>query len=226
MASTSVPIMVNCSRCEGIEEQFGRKTAERELRRYRRKGPHRSTQFLIDMLRPYASGSSSLLDVGGGVGAIHHALLDEGVTRAIQVDVSAAYLRVAEDESTVRRHAARVQLIHGDLVQISTEVPAADLVTLDRVICCYPDLAGLLGTAADKARVALGVVYPRDKWWMRVAVKGMNGALRVRRSAFRVFVHPTASVEGVLRARGFERVGVKRTAVWEVALYRARSGRQ
>lgn len=211
--------MLNCSRCEGIEEQFGRKTAERELRRYRRKGPHRSTQFLIEMLRPYASRSSNLLDVGGGVGAIHHALLDEGVTRAIQVDVSAAYLRVAEEESNVRRHAARVQLIHGDLVQMAADVPEADLVTLDRVICCYPDLAGLLGTAADKALVALGAVYPRDNWWMRVAVKGMNGALRVRRSAFRVFVHPAASVEGVLRARGFERVGVKRTVVWEIALY-------
>jgi len=165
-----------------------------------------------------------LLDVGGGVGAIHHALLDAGVRDATQVDASAAYIEAARDEAARRGHADRVHFMHGDFVELSPDVPDADVVTLDRVICCYPDMNALVGRAADKARRLLGAVYPPGVWWMRLGVRAINVLMRVRRSAFRVFVHSPAAIEAILRLHGFERIESRRTLVWEIALYERRDG--
>jgi 2-polyprenyl-3-methyl-5-hydroxy-6-metoxy-1,4-benzoquinol methylase len=96
--------MTSCSHCEGIEAQFGRKKAEKELRRLRRRGPIRSTQRLIGDLLSTGVANASLLDIGGGVGAIHHALLDDGAHNASQVDVSAEHINAARDEVARRNH--------------------------------------------------------------------------------------------------------------------------
>jgi SAM-dependent methyltransferase len=214
--------MATCGACEGLESQFGRKTAERELRRFRRRGPLRSTQRLIDDLRAAGVGGASLIDIGGGVGAIHHTLLDAGVTSAVHVDVSADYINAARGEADRRHHADRVRFMRGDFVQLAREVPDADIVTLDRVICCYPDMDALVGQAADKARRLIGAVYPPDVWWMRAGVRAINAAMRIRRSAFRVFVHPPVAIEAVLRRHGFERVTSHRTLAWEIAVFARR----
>ena len=56
----------------------------------------------------------------------------------------------------------------------SARLPAATIVTLDRVICCYPDMERLVRTSAEKARRLYGAVYPRERWWARVGVALMN----------------------------------------------------
>jgi magnesium-protoporphyrin O-methyltransferase len=213
--------MVSCCQCEGIATQFGRETARRELRRFRRRGPNHSTQLLIDDLRVAGIAGATLLDIGGGVGAIHHTLLDAGAREAVHVDVSPDYIAAARDEAGRRGHDDRVRFVHGDFVEAADELPDADVVTLDRVICCYPDMDLLVGNAAHKARRVLGAVYPRDSWWVRAAVRTINLLLRVRRTAFRVFVHSPAAIDGVLRRNGLERATLRRTAVWEIVVYRA-----
>src|SRR5690242_5347651 len=100
--------MVTCQ-CSGIEHEFNPRLAERELRRFRRRGLRRSTRLLIDSLRPAVSPGAMLLDVGGGVGAIHHVLLDQGAASATHVDASSAYIAAARDEARRRGHAERVE---------------------------------------------------------------------------------------------------------------------
>ncbi|MFQ5921206.1 MAG: hypothetical protein ACE5M4_00035 [Anaerolineales bacterium] len=41
----------------------------------------------------------TLLDIGGGVGAIQHALLSAGASTATAVEASTAFAKVAEDEA-------------------------------------------------------------------------------------------------------------------------------
>lgn len=211
--------MAVCCQCEGLESQFGPETARRELRRFRRRGPNRSTQRLIDGVRAVGVDGASLLDIGGGVGAIHHTLLDAGATNARHVDVSPDYINAAREEAGRRGHADRVLFLRGDFVQLAPEVADADVVTLDRVICCYPDMPALVGNAADKTRRVLGAVYPIDVWWMRLGVRAINALMRVRRSAFRVFVHSPAAIEEVLRSHGLTRVDRGRTLAWEIAIF-------
>ncbi len=214
--------MVSCCQCEGIERQFGRKTARWELRRFRKRGPAPTTRMLIEALRREGVGGASILDIGGGVGAIYHELLASGAGDAVHVDVSPDYLTVAREEAERRGHAARVQFIRGDFVDVATSLRDSDVVTLDRVICCYPDMERLVALSADKARRLLGAVYPREAWWMRLAIPAINVVSRLRRSAFRSYLHPPAAIDAVLRAHGLERRSFRRTLAWEVVVYSRR----
>lgn len=211
--------MVTCCQCEGIERQFGRKTARWELRRYRKRGPRATTRLLIDALRREGVSGTSILDVGAGVGAIYHELLAAGAARAVHVDVAPEYLTVAREEAERRGHADRVEFVRGDFVDVAAARGEADVVTLDRVICCYPDMEQLVSLAADKARRVLGAVYPRQAWWMRAMVAGVNLVMRVQRSGFRTYLHPPSAIDAVLRAHGLERRAVRHTLGWEVVVY-------
>jgi len=213
---------MNCCLCDGLEDQFDRETAQRELRRFRRRGPIRSTGRLIEALRAADVSGAAILDVGGGIGAIHHALLDAGAYTAFQIDVSPAYIESAREETVRRGHANRVLFLRGDFVQWVNNIPDADIVTLDRVICCYPDMESLVRGAATKARRLVGAVYPRDTWSARLGVRLINLVLRLRRSAFRVYAHSPAAIAAVLRGQGFERISEQRTFVWDITVFARR----
>lgn len=208
-----------CSQCEGIESEFDRKTARRDLRRFRRQGPIPTTRLLLDELRKHLPAGASLLDIGGGIGAIHHELLEGGASSATHVDISRAYLDAARDEAARLGHGERVSFVQGDFVRLAPAVPEADVVTLDRVVCCYPDMEALLGLAAARARSVLGAVYPRGGWFTRLGIRIENLVNRLRRSDFRVYAHSPAAMDELLRSRGLERTEVRRTLVWEVVTY-------
>ena len=92
--------------CQGVDEVFGEKTAQRDLRRYRERGPSRQTRVLLDAIRGQGVERATVLDIGGGVGAIQHELLAAGAARATAVDASTAYLRAARGEAERRGTAA------------------------------------------------------------------------------------------------------------------------
>jgi magnesium-protoporphyrin O-methyltransferase len=216
---------MSCAQCDGIETQFDQGEATKNLRRFRRRGPDKSTQLLIDALR-LALGNghagATLLDIGAGVGAIHHELLDGSVTRAVHVDASTAHLAAARDEAERRGHADQVEFVYGDFVAIADNLPAADIVTLDRVICCYHDMAGLVSRSAAKATRLYGAVYPRNIGWMRIGIATINMVQRLKRSPFRVFLHSPSVIDSSLRALGLEQRTMLRTLGWEVVVYERR----
>lgn len=215
--------MTCCSHCQDAEDVFSARTARRDLRRYRRKGPSGTTRMLLEAIRARFSRDWTVLDVGGGVGAIQHELVAAGAARAIQVDASGAYLEVAREEAARRGHADRVEQVHGDFVEVAGAVPEADVVTLDRVICCYPAMERLVEASAAKARHVYGLVYPRDRWPVRAFLALENFGRRLRRNAFRTYVHPPAAVHNLLLRLGFVPATSEQTLVWHVATW-VRSG--
>ena len=210
---------MSCCACEEIGSEFDRDKARKELRRFDRRGPLANTHRLIEQLRARVRSGDSLLDVGGGVGAIHHLLLDAGVERAIHLDASSAFLDVARGEAARRGHAARVQFLHADFVATADDIAPADVVTLDRVVCCYPDMETMVSIAADKARRLLGAVYPRDAWWMRFVVALENMMSRIRGSTFRMYLHPPEAIKATLAAKGLRPVSVEHSPLWEIAVF-------
>jgi magnesium-protoporphyrin O-methyltransferase len=159
------------------------------------------------------------LDIGGGIGAIHHELLEDVAQTATHVDASSAYLKEARAEAARRGHGERVMFVHADFTDAAPNIPPADIVTLDRVVCCYPDFRGLLKAAADHSRKALALTYPRETWYLRIFLKAANFFQRLRRDPFRVFIHPVAEMDSLIKAEGFERIALRRLLVWEMALY-------
>jgi magnesium-protoporphyrin O-methyltransferase len=218
--------MPRCSQCAGIEEEFDAKRAVRRLRLLRHRGPDPTTRMLIDDLRaalPAQSGDTRrptlLLDIGGGVGAVHHELLELGVDRAVHVDASSAYLAAAREEAARVGHTDRVEFLRGDFVEVADRVPPADVVTLDRVICCYHDMPRLVARSAERALSLYGAVYPREGWWTRAGLAVENAYQRLVRSAFRAFLHEPREIDAVLRSQGLERRSLRRTLLWEVVVY-------
>ncbi len=171
------------------------------------------------MLKAEDIREMTLLDVGGGVGAIQHELLSAGASSAINAEASAAYIDAAREEAERQGHVDRVSFRYGDFVELALDVAPADIVTLDRVICCYHDMQRLVGLSSSLARKYYGVVYPRDTWWMKIGFAIINLGLWVRRSPFRIFLHPSEAVDAVVRRHGLERRFYGKTAFWHVVVY-------
>lgn len=208
-----------CSQCQGIEELFSREYVQRELERYRAKGPGKTTRMLTEALEEAGVQGMTLLDIGGGVGGVQHALLGAGVQQVTGVDASTAYLDAARAEAERRGRAGQVRYQHGNFVDLAADIAPADIVTLDRVICCYPDMEKLVGLSAARARMLYGLVYPRDAWWVRLGLALGNLWLRLRRSPFRTFSHPSAAVEALVRGNGLKRHAYRQTFIWQVVVY-------
>jgi magnesium-protoporphyrin O-methyltransferase len=80
-----------CATTSRVESVFNDKLASHDLRRYRRKGPRRSTRLLVAALKAEGVEGKTLLDIGGGIGAIPHELLDAGAASATSVEASRPY---------------------------------------------------------------------------------------------------------------------------------------
>ena len=207
------------SNCCGTADFFGERIARRNLRKYRRGGPFGTTRRLLAALREASGPKDSLLDVGGGVGVIAHEMLAAGTASATIVDASPAFLAAARAESERRHTGDRLRLQLGDAVELRDDVPAADVVTLDKVVCCYVDMESLLAVTASRARRLMGLAYPRDDWWVRAMVSVGNRMLQLKGSAFRSYVHRNAAIESALRRAGLTPRLQRRGAIWIVAVF-------
>jgi len=215
--------MVCCTGYCAAEAQFNHKVAKRDLRRYRRRGADATTRLLLTELRRRPLEGRHLLDVGGGIGVISGELSDARVASAVTVEASPAYLEVAQREVGPKYGSRPTQFVLGDFAVIAGTLPDADVVTLDRVVCCYPDPEALLGAAAAKTRQVLAFTYPRDRWYVRTMFAFGNFWLRLTGKKFRAFVHGPEQMAAVLEAAGLVRATQRKTLVWMLDLYQ-RSG--
>lgn len=208
-----------CRHCEDAGDLFNPRAARRDLRRYRSRGPSPTTRLLLDSLLAQRTRDQTLLDIGGGIGAIPHELLRAGFSQAVQVDASASYLAAAAEEAGRRGLAERITYHYGDFVDLAPDLPPADVVTLDRVVCCYPDVERLVTASASKARHLYGLVFPRERLFTSAGARLANAWFRLRGSAFRTYLHPTEQVEGILHRCGFHRSTLAHSFLWQVATY-------
>jgi magnesium-protoporphyrin O-methyltransferase len=160
------------------------------------------------------------MDIGGGLGGITLHLLEAGASSATLVEASSAFLKAARREADERGLSDRVAWLHGDFVELAPEVKAADVVCLDRVICCYPDMPGLVGLSSARAGQLYGLVFPRRTWWTRLGAWGINAVMWLSRNAFRVFVHPPEAVERIAERNGLEAIFRRQETVWQVLVFR------
>jgi hypothetical protein len=215
--------MADGTRCEcGCVNTFTSKSAEADLKRYLEKGPDATTQALVNAIRARGIDGATLLDVGGGIGAVQWELLADGVTSSQSVDASEGYAETVRREAARRGLADRVTVRQGTLEELVDEVEQADVVTLERVICCDPDMQALLAVVVAKSRRIVGLVYPRVTWWNRLAERVFTLWAWVTRDDTRWHLHPEADIDFILRFAGFERRFIDRTFVWRIAVYERR----
>jgi magnesium-protoporphyrin O-methyltransferase len=205
--------------CGCAANEFGERDARNDLRALREKGPPKTTRWLIEALAEGGVDGWKVLDIGAGVGAVHLALLDAGAGAAVDVDASGAYVQAAREEAARRGHAERVTYEVGDFVALADGVTEADAVALDRVVCCYGDMAALVARSAERAGRRYGLVYPRDRWWIRAGARFANAMSALFRAKTRIYAHRTAEVDGLVRAAGLEPRFRRTTVFWQVLVY-------
>jgi magnesium-protoporphyrin O-methyltransferase len=208
-----------CSTAAGTARFFDADKARKELKAYHRRGPGPTTRRLLSGLRA-AGASGTLLDAGSGSGIIALELLKSGASRAICVDLSPGALSVAREEAQRQGLADRMTWQEGDFTDLSPSLPEADIVTLDRVVCCYPTYRPLLTSAADRSRHWVAFSYPRNRWFVRAMLVIENLWFRIRKIRFQAYGHPIDAMDGVLREAGFVPVRHATTFAWQASVYR------
>lgn len=199
------------------ERLFSARFARRDARRYRRRGVRGSARTLVELAGDVAGGS--VLEVGGGIGAIGLELLAAGAARATNIDISRAYEAPARDLIAERGLAGRVERRTGDFAAEAPSVGSHDVVVLHRVVCCYPDVDALVGAAATHARNRLLLTYPRERGIVRIGAGLVNAVQRLSRSTFRFYVHPAARIRAAAAREGLTLVERREGAIWESAAY-------
>jgi len=210
---------MSCCRGQNYDRLFGTKAARKELRAYQKRGPRGATWRLLRLVKAASTQPVSLLDIGGGIGVIPQEMLKVGASMVTSVEASGAYAattrRVARDQG----YGERWTSVEGDFVERSGEVPPADVVTLDKVICCYPDMPALVSLSVSKAQKLYCIVVPQDRWWVRVAIQVENAVMRLLRCEFQGFAHPHAAIDAVLDEAGLRKVATESHWIWSVRLY-------
>lgn len=204
-----------CRPPSGYETLFSEKQARRDARAYRRKGLGAPARWIVDAVRQRGIERCTVLEPGGGVGAIQLELLKAGAAHSTVVELSQGYEEIAGElareagvEDRIDRHVA-------DFAE--NGVADADIVVLHRVVCCYPDYERLLGAAAQRARRLFVFSYPPRNVVSRVFIGAANLAFRLLRREYRSFAHPPSAMLGLLGERGLRRTFADHTLVWQVA---------
>jgi hypothetical protein len=211
--------MSDCCSPKGYRWIFSESSAKAEAKRYRRKGLDPTSRRIVDFLKKQGVDGRTVLEVGGGIGAIQLELLKAGAARAVSVELTPTYeqsaialLREAGLENRVER---RVM----DFAEANGEVPKADIVIMNRVICCYPDMPKLASAAADHTLEVLVLSFPRETWWTQFGLRIGNFLLRVARRQFQVFLHSPKRIRAVSEDHGLRTVLDQPGLFWSVAAF-------
>ena len=207
--------MAGCCPPRGYDVVFDERQARRDLKRWRTKGLAGDAREAVEFLA--GEGVASLLEIGGGIGAVQIELLRRGVERATNVELSPGYEEVARALAREEGLAERVERLLGDAV--TAELPDADAVLLTRVVCCYPDYEALLGASARHARRFLVFTFPRSGVGASAAVWVANLLLRLRGRDFRAYAHPRDGLVGATERHGLRLVHERRALLWQTAAF-------
>ena len=214
-----------CCQGQDFDRMFDARRARKDMRAYRKRGARGATRRLLDAvrasMRETGTADFTHLDIGGGVGVLQHELARDGAVQTTAVDASRPYLELLRQAAAERGYEARQRRIEGDFTQVADGVEPATIVTLDKVICCYPDMVTLVGASARKARVLYGIVIPRDSAWVRAMVGLVNWFLRrVLRWQFRAFAHSHRAIYRLCAEEGLKLDRDDPGLLWCVRLYR------
>jgi hypothetical protein len=206
---------MNCCTPAGYRTIFGAKTVQRDARRYRRKGLTGSAGWLRNALTEDGVNERSVLEVGGGIGDLQIELLEAGASHTTNVEIIDSYEATAR--SLIAEHGVddRVERHIADFAVHPEPLPAADIVVMHRVVCCYPDPGMLTSAACGRAKDRVAITIPREARLVKLGFWVMNGWLRVRRIAFRGYVHPHAQILDVAASHGFHATHHDRGLLWD-----------
>lgn len=206
-----------CRPPRGYTRLFSKRTARRDAKRYRRNGLDETGEEMVDFLRERGVEGATVLEIGGGVGAVQLELLKAGAARTTNLELSPEYEKAAGELARELGVEGRVERRLGDVVQEPELAGRADAVVMHRVVCCYPDYDALVGAAADRAQRYLVMSFPRPRRAVRALFGALNAGARLLRWEYRMWLHPPEALIAVAERRGLRLAEESRGRLWQVA---------
>jgi SAM-dependent methyltransferase len=186
------------------------------------------TRALLGALEGVGLEGRTILDVGCGTGDLALAALRHGAIQATGIDLGGGAIGEARRLAETRGLTDRSRFEVGDGAIASLD--QADVVVLNRVVCCYPNVDALLANTLAATNNIYAFSAPVDRGAAgllnRLVVRVSNGWYALRRSkfrGFRTFVHNLDQIDARVRGTGFVLIQrARRRVVWEFAIYERR----
>ena len=86
---------MSCCPPRGYTRLFSKRAARRDAKRYRREGLDDTAATMVGFLRERGMDGASVLEIGGGVGAVQLELLKAGAARTTNLELSPEYEEAA-----------------------------------------------------------------------------------------------------------------------------------
>ena len=210
--------MPTCCGADAYAKLFDENNAKKDLRRYLKSGLDATGRRIVDAIINRGVVGTTVLEVGGGIGAIQVELLRAGALRATNVEIVDTYESAAGHLLATVGLAERVDRKVLDFAESGPEIAGADVVVLHRVICCYPDMEALVRAATTHAGRLLALSFPPDRWWWRIGARLGTAWFRIRGCGFRIYTHDPRRILATAASAGFRPVLEHRGLAWQVAL--------
>lgn len=208
--------MPDCCNPEDYESVFSGRFARRVARRYSKHGLSPAADRIVRFVTDNGVQDASVLEIGGGVGELQLELLRRGASEVTNLEISTSYEGEAARLLEMTGMTGRVDRRLVDIAQSPESVAPADVVILHRVVCCYPDYPRLLAAAASHARRLLVYSHPADNPVTRAMFAAENLLRRIRRNAFRAYVHPPEAMIAAAEGQGLRTTYRHRAWDWNV----------
>ena len=212
-------VVSNCCDPAPYRRLFDREEAEKNATGYRRKGLDPMALSIVEYLVSQGVEGADVLEVGGGVGAIQLELLKAGVVRSANIELSSGYEEVAQKLAAEEGVEDRITRRLGDFVELQQELEPADIVVMNKVVCCYPWMERMMEAAVSKTGRYLALVFPREKWWVKLGLALENGLMALRKCDYRAFVHPVTDIESVATNAGFVVRHADNNLIWQALVF-------
>ena len=192
------------------------------LKDYKKEGLDDTSMVVSDALSSRDLAGSSILELGCGIGALSLELLKKGAGSVHGMDLSPAMVELARSLAAEAGVSKKASFEQGD--GAVAVLPTSDVVILDKVLCCYPDVVALVANTSSAARRYYVYSLPNDR---RVVTRFLRffvplQAIFSRRNSFRFFIHSTSQIEERLKAKGFTPVLESAVGwIWSVFIFAA-----
>jgi SAM-dependent methyltransferase len=210
---------MSCCSTDGTNRFFS-KHANRYVRQFKKRGLDKTQRRIAGFLRREGIESKTILEIGCGVGGLHQALVKHGAATATGIDISEGMVAKAKELATSAGLADRVRYYVGDMVNRNGEIPDADIVILDKVLCCYERPADLIQKSAGKCNELYAVSFPRSGFLGWIAVAPVSWLGRMLRWSFYPRYHDVLMLERLFAEQGLQHIVTTTTIVWQVEVFR------
>jgi magnesium-protoporphyrin O-methyltransferase len=206
------------AQCDGTNRFFTR-WSKKYAKDYKKKGLAKEQRLLLEGVRAVPVRNATILDIGCGVGALHHALLKEGAARSVGVDAAEGMVEQAKLMAEQLGVQDRTEYHHADFLAIAASLEESDITLMDKVVCCDERLDELIDASSQKTRRVLGLTHPKNSFFIRVAFKMQIAFAKLFRWKFHPYWHDWARMQKEILQKRFTLKYESSTLVWTILVF-------